>query len=96
MAFYGAKFPTLNMASSEWTRRVRKWAPVDHHLHISSSSDSRSAAVSTNGKRIALAADGSQGSVARVYELRDGAWTTQIGSDIAPFSSLHMSPPVTA
>ena len=91
MAFYGAKFPTLNVASSEWTRRVRKWAPVDHHLHISSSSDSRSAAVSTNGKRIALAADGSQGSVARVYELRDGAWTTQIGSDIAPFSSLHMS-----
>ena len=91
VAFYGAKFPTLNMASSEWTRRVRKWAPVDHHLHISSSSDSRSAAVSTNGKRIALAADGSQGSVARVYELRDGAWTTQIGSDIAPFSSLHMS-----
>ena len=91
VAFYGAKFPTINMASSEWTRRVRKWAPVDHHLHISSSSDSRSAAVSTNGKRIALAADGSQGSVARVYELRDGAWTTQIGSDIAPFSSLHMS-----
>ena len=91
VAFYGAKFPTLNMASSEWTRRVRKWAPVDHHLHISSSSDSRSAAVSTNGKRIALAADGSQGSVARVYELRDGAWTTQNGSDIAPFSSLHMS-----
>ena len=91
VAFYGAKFPTLNVASSEWTRRVRKWAPVDHHLHISSSSDSRSAAVSTNGKRIALAADGSQGSVARVYELRDGAWTTQIGSDIAPFSSLHMS-----
>jgi surface protein len=91
VAFHGAKFPTLNMASSEWTRRVRKWAPVDHHLHISSSSDSRSAAVSTNGKRIALAADGSQGSVARVYELRDGAWTTQIGSDIAPFSSLHMS-----
>ena len=91
MAFYGAKFPTLNMASSDWTRRVRKWAPVDHHLHISSSSDSRSAAVSTNGKRIALAADGSHGSVARVYELRDGAWTTQIGSDIAPFSSLHMS-----
>jgi len=91
VAFHGAKFPTLNVASSKWTRRVRKWAPVDHNLHISSSADLRSAAVSTNGKRIALAADGSQGSVARVYELRDGAWTTQIGSDIAPFSSLHMS-----
>ena len=69
---------------------MRKWENVEQTLQISSKSRLRSAAISTTGKRIALAADDSQEPVARVYELRDGTWS-QIWSHAAPFGSLHMS-----
>ena len=91
LALYGAKFPEMSIKSeSRWVRRVRKWENVEQTLQISSQSRLRSAAISTTGKRIALAADDSQEPVARVYELRDGTWS-QIWSHAAPFGSLHMS-----
>ena len=93
-ALYGAKFPAMTILGSTWVRRVRKWEKVEQTLQISSQSRLRSAAISTTGKRIALAADDSQQPVAqpvaRVYELRDGTWS-QIWSHTAPFGSLHMS-----
>ena len=54
---------------------MRKWENVEQTLQISSQSHLRRAAISTTGKRIALAADDSQEPVARVYELRDGTWS---------------------